>query len=134
MDQQSVEILTSLTRNALEGRPQQEFKPRVTWNKHLDEIRVIVKECGFYECDTPHPFPMVFLENENPENGTITECVGFVVVGMGRLCKLYDLKRDGAVNLRELLDVLARKYPQHVRYVEIARALAREHHLETVRM
>jgi hypothetical protein len=126
--------------NAIEGAPMPtKFRPRASWNRDFREVTVLTKNCDYSVESTPAPLPLSLLIEKQPpttersETETCPKYVGFIISNAGRSA-IRKIGIDGEVNIQELFDRLAKEFPKGIQYLDIARGIAREHGVETVKM
>jgi len=83
-----------------------EFRPLAYYDKHLDCVRVQIKDCSFVE-ERQGIFFTLWYENHSE---TVSP-IGFSIKGVRHLCEILGLQKDGAVNLVQFLDALLNEYP-----------------------
>ncbi len=84
--------------------PLSPFKQRAYYDKHLDCIRVVIRECSV--CEHRLTAIMTVLEDNYPEPGQ-QPFVGFVIKGVEHLFKELELSLEGVLPFIELFDKLA---------------------------
>ena len=84
--------------------PPSPFKQRAYYDKHLDCIRVVIRECSF--CEHRMTATMTVLEDNYPEPGQ-QAFVGFVINGVEHLFESLQLPLEGVLPFIELFDKMA---------------------------
>ena len=86
-----------------------EFQPLAYYDKHLDCIRVQIKDCSF----TEHRLSKIFTIWQ--ENHVDTEeYIGFTIKGIGHLFKELGLPKSGVIKLSEIINAIVQEYPDEV--------------------
>jgi len=84
--------------------PPSPFKQRAYYDKHLDCIRVVIRECSL--CEHRLTAIMTVLEDNYPEPGQ-QPFVGFVIKGVEHLFESLQLPLEGVLPFIELFDRMA---------------------------
>jgi len=84
--------------------PPSPFKQRAYYDKHLDCIRVVIRECSF--CEHRLTAIMTVLEDNYPEPDQ-QPFVGFVIKGVEHLFESLKLPLEGVLPFIELFDRMA---------------------------
>lgn len=88
----------------LRAFPPSPFKQRAYYDKHLDCIRVVIRECSV--CEHRLTAIMTVLEDNYPEPGQ-QPFVGFVIKGVEHLFKELGLPLEGVLPFIELFNKMA---------------------------
>jgi len=103
MDQYS--DLGEFIKNNLVG----EFSGFAYFDKHLDCIRIQLKDCSFTEYRRNKMFTIL------KENHTASDTsIGFNVKGISYLCKKLRLPKSGPVRVAKIIDEIVKVYPHAV--------------------
>lgn len=88
--------------------PLAKFSPLAYYDKHLDCIRVVIRECSV----TEHRLTavMTVLEDNYPDYGQ-QPYVGFVIKGVQHLFESMNLPLDGVMRVTDLFHRIARTCP-----------------------
>lgn len=100
-------ILTSF----LEAHPLKSFSPLAYYDKHLDCIRVEIRDCSVTEIRLDKLFTL--LEDNYPEAGQ-DPYVGFTIKGVQHLFAQLNLPLDGVWKVADLLQEIVTKHPEIV--------------------
>jgi len=87
--------------------PMNPFHPLAYYDKHLDCIRIQIKDCSFTEVRMNGFFT---LWHEN--HVTQEELVGFTIKGVKHLFVTLGLPKSGPVYVTKFLDAILRLYPE----------------------
>lgn len=90
----------------LKEYPIQAFRPLAYYDKHLDCIRVQIKDCSFTE-ERRNRFFTLWYANHAESN----DCVGFSIKGINYLFISLKLPTSGPIHLAQILDAIAKHYP-----------------------
>jgi hypothetical protein len=88
----------------LSAFPPQPFKQHAYYDKHLDCIRVLIRECSV--CEHRLTAVMTVLEDNYPEQGQ-QAYVGFVIKGVEHLFETLGLPLEGVLPFIDLFDRMA---------------------------
>jgi len=93
----------------LEEYPLAEFKPIAYYDKHLDCIRVIVRDCSI----TEHRIDDVFtvMEDNRPQQGQ-QKYVGFTIKGVCHLFDYLGIPLDGVHRVTDILQTMVTQSPK----------------------
>jgi len=91
--------------------PLAKFSPLAYYDKHLDCIRVIIRECSV----TEHRLTavMTVLEDNYPDDGQ-QPYVGFVIKGVQHLFESMNLPLDGVMRVTDLFHRIATTCPDQL--------------------
>lgn len=100
---------TGLLGDLLSQFPLAKFSPLAYYDKHLDCIRVVIRECSV----TEHRLTaaVTVLEDNYPDDGQ-QQYVGFVIKGVQHLFDANQVPVDGVMRVTEILNLLARATPE----------------------
>lgn len=86
------------------------FRPFAYYDKHLDAIRVQIKDCSVWE-ERLDRFVTIYhdMYAQNPDR--VNDVVGFVIKGIGHILDSLNIKPQKALNLANLLDEIVKKFP-----------------------
>ena len=101
---------TALT-DFIEDNSINEFRPLAYYDKHLDCIRVQIKDCSFVE-DRENSLFTLWHENHTK----LSDCIGFSIKGVMHFYKSLGLSDSEPVRLAEFLDAMLKLYPEQSIY------------------
>ncbi|WP_165741625.1 hypothetical protein [Candidatus Thiosymbion oneisti] len=84
----------------------QEFRPFAYYDKHLDCIRVQIRDCSVAEERLSRIFTIL-----KPMHAETLEYVGFTVKGVCHLFDRLGIEPSGVIRLAEILDEIVKKFP-----------------------
>jgi len=90
------------------GNMPEEFIPIAYYDKHLDCIRVQIKDCSFTEKRLNKIFT-VMKRNHVKED----QYIGFTIKGVRYLFEKLGLSKSGIFELTKLIDKIVQIYPDH---------------------
>lgn len=126
--------LARLVREAFSA-DSEEFRPCAFFDKRLDCIRIITKDCSVLEERLSDR--LTILQNlYDPEPGR-PECVGFTLKGALHLCHEYGWDKTTPIAIGNLLDAILKSFPDEgVRvFIQfVAKRLVAEGNIEQVDM
>jgi hypothetical protein len=89
-----------------------EFRPIAYYDKHLDCIRVQIRDCSVTEQRLNRFFTILKPMHPNePEHAGLPEYVGLNIKGVRHLFERLGLKPKGVVRLVEILDRMVKMFP-----------------------
>jgi len=95
----------------LKENPIKTFRPIAYYDKHLDCIRVEIRDCSVTEIRLDKMFTL--LEDNYPETGQ-SPYVGFTIKGVKHLFAQLNLPLDGVWKVADLLQEIVSKHPEIV--------------------
>lgn len=87
------------------------FAPIAYYDKHLDCIRVEIRDCSVTETRVNDIFTV--FEDNYPENGQ-REYVGFTVKGVSYVFRKLGLPLEGVLKVTDLISKIVAAYPKEV--------------------
>lgn len=87
------------------------FSPLAYYDKHMDCIRIELRDCSLTERRINEIFTI--LEDNYPASGQ-GRCAGIMIKGVKHLFKQLDLPVEGIVYVTKILDAIAKEYPDQV--------------------
>lgn len=91
--------------------PLRTFAPIAYYDKHLDCIRVEIRDCSVTETRVNDVFTI--FEDNYPENGQ-REYVGFTIKGVSYVFKKVGLPLDGVHKITDIIHKIVVAYPSEV--------------------
>lgn len=88
--------------------PMQPFRPLAYYDKHLDCIRIQIKDCSFTEVRV-NKILALWYENHTPQAKAV---VGFTIKGVKHLFVTLGLPKSGPVMVARILDEILQQYPE----------------------
>jgi len=85
--------LTELVRLTFRDRPEGEFRPFAEYNKKLDMIIVLVRDCSYIEI--PRRAGVSILMANYPTNNSQPELVGLTIYDAASFCRMQGISFDG---------------------------------------
>lgn len=101
MNTNDVSTLNKFIQNNLK-----EFRPVAYYDKHLDCIRVQIKDCSFTEKRLNSIFTILEVNHVD-----IKEYAGFNIKGIKYLFKKVGLPDNGVIKLAQVIDAIVKIYP-----------------------
>lgn len=89
-----------------ENAPAGGFVPFAYYDKHLDCIRVQIKDCSFSENRMNRIFTILEANHSD-----VQEFVGFNIKGVRMLFESIGLPKQGILTLTEIIDEIVKTYP-----------------------
>lgn len=86
-----------------------EFRPFAFYDKHLDCIRVRIKDCSVIEERVNKFFTLL-----KPTHAKAPAYVGFNIKGIRHLLDTCGLPTSGAVKIADIINVIVKFYPDYV--------------------
>lgn len=83
-----------------------EFKPFACYDKHLDCIRVRIKDCSVIEERLSHIFTVLKSSHSDLEF-----FVGFNIKGVRHLFEEVGLPHEGVIKLTDIINAIVKEYP-----------------------
>lgn len=87
----------------------EEFHPFAYYDKHMDCIRVQVKDCSVTEDRLSSIFTVMKANHDD-----IDEYIGFSIKGVRYLFERVGLPKIGVIKLAQIIDAIVKKYPDGV--------------------
>jgi len=87
------------------------FAPNAYFDKHMDCIRVEIRDCSITELRISEM--ITILIDNNPEENQ-QQFVGIMIKGIKHLFKTLDLPMSGIVRFTRIWDAIAKKFPEEV--------------------
>lgn len=82
------------------------FRPLAYYDKHMDCIRVQMKDCSFVEDRTNRFFTVLRAHHSETQ-----DMVGFTIKGIRYLFETLGLPKNGPVLLTQIIDAILQAYP-----------------------
>lgn len=83
-----------------------DFQPFAYFDKHLDCIRVQIRDCSVTETRLSKIFTILYANHADRDF-----VVGFTIKGVRHLFEELNLKTDGVMKITDLIDSIVRSYP-----------------------
>ena len=107
MKTSSEKVSTEALKQFCGAYPIQPFRPLAYYDKHLDCIRIQVKDCSFTEVRANRVFTL-WYENHVTQKKT----VGFTIKGVKHQFVTWGLPESGPVYVAKILDAILQHYPE----------------------
>ncbi|WP_157072956.1 hypothetical protein [Candidatus Magnetominusculus xianensis] len=91
----------------LKEYPMHPFRPLAYYDKHLDCIRVQVKECSYTEERINRFFTLWYANHSEPNN-----CIGFTIKGVAHIFVKMGLPKTSPTPIVKVLDTILKLYPE----------------------
>jgi hypothetical protein len=103
------QVPETITLTELIGEKPQQFRPIAFYDKHMDCIRIELRDCSMTERRLDE-FVTVLYDNYPEVNQH--DRAGLMIKGIKHLFKEFGLPIEGVLRVTEILDHLAKRYPQ----------------------
>lgn len=102
---------SDLIRSLFRENPVSEFKPFAYYDRGLDCVRVIIRDCSFCEVRISEYFTLLEVNQTEDDQPNF---VGFTIKGIGHAFKKSGVPLDGIKTVTEVLKILVEAEPNAV--------------------